>query len=62
MSFSLSSDRRPNRRRRGLFRFYRRLLPQGLLPTGTGVQARERLIQLAGLALGRWHWRRRWRC
>ncbi|MEC8710028.1 MAG: DNA translocase FtsK 4TM domain-containing protein [Pseudomonadota bacterium] len=51
MSFSLSSDRRPNRRR-GLFRFYRRLLPQGLLPTGTGVQARERLIQLAGLALG----------
>ena len=52
MSFSLSSDRRPNRRRRGLFRFYRRLLPQGLLPTGTGVQARERLIQLAGLALG----------
>ena len=52
MSFSLSSDRRPNRRRRGVFRFYRRLLPQGLLPTGTGVQARERLIQLAGLALG----------
>jgi S-DNA-T family DNA segregation ATPase FtsK/SpoIIIE len=52
MSFSLSSDRRPNRRRRGSFRFYRRLLPQGLLPTGTGVQARERLIQLAGLALG----------
>ncbi len=52
MSFSLSSDHRPNRRRRGLFRFYRRLLPQGLLPSGTGVQARDRLIQLAGLALG----------
>ena len=51
MSFSLSPENRPDRRRRGMFRFYRRLMPQGLLPTGTGSQARERLMQLVGLAL-----------
>ncbi len=51
MSYSYPPRSGSDSPRRGPFRFLRRLMPQGVMPTGTGLAARNRMFRLLGLVL-----------
>ena len=51
MSYSYPPHRGSDSPRRGPFRSLRRWMPQGVMPTGTGLIARNRVVRLLGLFL-----------
>ena len=52
MSYSFSPRSGSGPQRKGPFRFIRGLMPQGVMPRGSGLLARNRVFRLIGLSIG----------